>query len=103
MNDLPLFIDETYIEMYADDTTVHYASKNKIVLRRKLQKGSNGFLSWCLSNNMHVNLQKTFIMWVGTWQTLLHMNSPDIYLENEIIKQVDTQKLLGFIIALTNL
>ena len=96
--DLPLFIDETYLELYADDTTVHYASKNKIFLRSKLQKGSNCFLNWCLSNNMHVHLQKTSIMWIGTWQNLLHMESLDIYLENEIIKQVDTQKLLGIII-----
>ena len=34
VNDLPLFIDETYLEMYADDKTVQYASNNKIVLRR---------------------------------------------------------------------
>ena len=98
VNDLPLFIDETYLELYADDTTVHYASKNKIVLRSMLQKGSNGFLNWCLSNNMHVPLQKTSIMWIGNWQNLLHMESHDIYLENEIIKQVDIQKLLGIII-----
>ena len=98
VNDLPLFIDETYLELYADDTTVHYACKNKIVLRNKLQKGSNGFLNWCLSNNMHVHLQKTSIMWIGTWLNLSHMESLDIYLENEIIKQVDTQKLLGIII-----
>ena len=51
---------------------------------------------------MHVNLQKTFIMWVGTWQILPHMESLDIYMENEIIKQVDTQKLLGIIIASLN-
>ena len=41
----PIFIDETYLELYADDTTFHYASKNKIVLRSKLQKGSNDFLN----------------------------------------------------------
>ena len=46
---------------------------------------------------MHVHLQKTSIMWIGTWQNLSHMESLDIYLENEIIKQVDTQKLLGII------
>ena len=46
---------------------------------------------------MHVHLQKTSIMWVGTWQNLLHMDSLDTYLENEIIKQVDTQKILGII------
>ena len=45
--------------------------------------------------------KKTSIMWIGTWKNLLHMESLDIYLENEIIKQVDTQKLLG--LSLTNL
>ena len=44
VNDLPLFINETYLELYADDTTVHYASKNKIIFRRKLQMGANSFL-----------------------------------------------------------
>ena len=29
VNDLPLFVKEAYIEMFADDTTVHCAHKNK--------------------------------------------------------------------------
>ena len=29
VNDLPLFVNETYLEMYADDTTLHFASKDK--------------------------------------------------------------------------
>ena len=95
VNDLPLFINETYLELYADDTTVHYASKNKIVLRRKLQMGANGFFNWCISNNMHVHLQKTSLMWIGTWQNLQHLDSLEIYLDDELIRQVDSQKLLG--------
>ena len=98
VNDLPLFINETYLELYADDTTVHYASKNKTTLRTKLQQGSNGFLCWCISNDMHVHLQKTSIMWIGTWQNLQNLGSLEIFLEDELIKQVDTQKLLGIII-----
>ena len=62
VNDLPIFINETYLELYADDTTVHYASKNKITLRRKLQMGANGFFNWCISNNMYVHLQKTSLV-----------------------------------------
>ena len=95
VNDLPLFINETYLELYADDTTVHYASKNKIILRRKLQMDANGFFNWCISNYMHVHLQKTSLMWIGTWQNLQHLDSLEIYLDDELIRQVDSQKLLG--------
>ena len=57
--------------------------------------GANGFFNWCISNNMHVHLQKTSLMWIGTWQNLQHLDSLEIYLDNELIKQVDSQKLLG--------
>ena len=40
VNDLPLFINETYLEMYADDATVHYASKK--------QKHSSTWKKWFL-------------------------------------------------------
>ena len=58
VDDLPLFINETYIELYANDVTVYYANKNKNAVQMKLQNGTDGFLSRCLSNNMFV--QKTF-------------------------------------------
>ena len=89
VNDLPLFINETYIELYADDATVHYANKNKNVVQMKLQNGTDGFLSWCLSNKMFVHFQKTSAMWVGVWQTLQGLHSLDIYLANEKIQQVE--------------
>ena len=59
VNYLPLFINETYLEMYADDATVHYASKNKNTVQLKLQ---TGFQSWCLSNNLFIHIQKTSII-----------------------------------------
>ena len=66
MNDLQLFINETYLEMYADDATVHYASKNRNIVRLKLQSGTCGFQSWCLSNNMFVHIQKKidYVDWI---------------------------------------
>ena len=43
--------------MYANDTTVYYASKNKNTFRRKLQNGTNVFfLSLCQSNNIYKRL-----------------------------------------------
>ena len=73
VNDLPLFFDETCLEMYADDTTVHYVSMIKIILRRKLQKGTNDFLSLCISNNMHVHLQNISIILQFTNHLTIHL------------------------------
>ena len=42
--------------------------------------------------------KKKSIMWIGSWQNLQCLDSLDIYLDNEIIQQVETQKLLGLII-----
>ena len=47
---------------------------------------------------MHIHLQKTSIMWIGTWQNLQLLDTLDIYLAGEIIQQVVKQKLLGYII-----
>ena len=98
VNDLPLFINETYLELYADDATVHYADKNKNVVQTKLQNGTDGFFSWCQSNNTFIHFQKTSAMWVGVWQTLQGLDALDIQLANDSIQQVDTQKLLGIVI-----
>ena len=83
VNDLPLFINETYLELYADDATVHYADKNNNVVQMKLQNGTDGFLSWCLSNNMFIHLKKKSALLVGVWQTLQILDSLDIQLANE--------------------
>ena len=69
-------------------------AKTKLFLD-KLQMGTNGFFDWCISNNMYVHLQKTSLMWFGTWQNLQHLDSLEIYLDDELIRQVDSQKLLG--------
>ena len=49
INDLPLFIKEAYIEMYADNAKVHYANKCMDIVKTTLQYGGNDFLNWCLS------------------------------------------------------
>ena len=67
INDLPLFTNKAYIGINADDTTVHAADKgSKIVKKKKLQTGTNGYLTWCLSNQMFINVLKTFVMTIGT-------------------------------------
>ena len=101
VNDLPLFVNETYLEMYADDTMLHFAIKDKNVLQTKLQNGAINFNSWCLSNDMFINLLKTSLMILGSRQNLMNFDVIEILLNNEFIQHVESQKLLGIIIDKT--
>ena len=46
INDMPLYINEAYVEIYTDDTTVHTSHKNQSVVQVKLQKTSIDFKYW---------------------------------------------------------
>ena len=41
---MPLVINEAHAEVYVDDSTVHAANKDTIVVEYKLQNGAVGFL-----------------------------------------------------------
>ena len=97
VNDLKLFIKETYIELYAYDATVHYVNKSKVIIETKLQCGTD-LHTWCIENDMFVNIPKTSVMSIGTRQNLLNSDLLQIYLNDELLRTTDTQKLLGGII-----
>ena len=47
---------------------------------------------------MHVNLPKTSVMSIGTRENLLNSDSIQIYLDEELLRTADNQKLLGIIV-----
>ena len=98
INDMPLFIKDTCLDSYADGTTVHTASKVPDTIKTKLQISSNDFKIYCKQNKMYVHVGKTSIMILGSRQNIAEIESCEILIDNEIIKQVDNQKLLGIII-----
>ena len=72
--------------------------KKSAAVENKLQMGAQDFKSWCLSHKMFIHTGKTSIMLTGARQTLLHTDLIAIYLDNELLKLVDNQKLLGITI-----
>ena len=98
INDLPLYTNDVYTDIYADDTIVHSANKRVIVVKSNLQNGANGFMSWCLSNNMFINILMTVYMMLGSRQQLMRADQITLYIENEIIQSADHHKQLGVII-----
>ena len=101
INDMPLFINEAYAEVYADDTTVHAAHKDQNVVETKLQNSAIHYKSWCIQHKMFVNLTKTSFITIGTRQNLSNIHDINIIIDNEHISNVDNQKLLGIIIDKT--
>ena len=73
-------------------------NKRVIVLNSNLQNGANGFIAWCISNNMFNNILKIVYMMLGSRQQLMHADLITLNIENEMIKNADHQKPLGLII-----
>ena len=94
INDMPLYINEAYAEIYADDTTVHTSHKDQTVVQVKLQNSSTDFKSWCILHKMFVNLTKTSSM---------SSKSDDLFIiiDDDDISNVDNQNLLSKIIDKT--
>ena len=96
VNDMPLFITEAYVDIYADDTTVHNSSKDTKVIKSKLQVSSKDFKHYCIKNNMYVHLGKTFFYAyrLPSKYFLTLSESIQIYVDNELIRDVENRKLL---------
>ena len=56
--------------------------------------------NWCLSNHMFIHIGKTSLMTAGSRQTVGNI-SMKIFIDGEIIIEVENQKLLGVIIDKT--
>ena len=68
INDLPLFINEAYVDFYADNSTVHTAHKQKQIVQDDLQQGSNNFDDWCLKQRHAYSFEKD---WHAICQSVL--------------------------------
>ena len=74
-------------------------SNRKSEIERSLNEDLNTINNWCIQNNMLINPTKTTCMFIGTAQRIATVtNELNINLENQFIKNVNTQKFLGIYI-----
>ncbi len=102
INDLPLCVENSDCDMYADDSSVTNSADNVMELEENLNDDMESVSGWCSDNHMLANASKTKCMLVTAWQkhaTLpadqqeLKIKLNDTYLEN-----VESDKLLGTMI-----
>ena len=92
INDMPLYINEAYAEIYA----VHTSHKDQTVVQVKLQNSSTDFKFWCFLHKMFVNLTKTSSVSIGSRQNLSNSDDLFIIIDDGDISNVDNQKTIRY-------
>lgn len=101
INDLPLHLSSnaSQCDLFADDTSIHTASRDIATVTRNLQQNINEISDWCNTNSMILHPGKTKSMVITTRQK--HQLSPlslNITVNNTSIEQVSSHRLLGVIV-----
>jgi len=94
VNDLPIAISSTDINMYADDMKLHFSHSDFSVMENTLQADVECVSSGLIVNRLKLNLTKSLCMLVGSCQRTKGMNLT-LTLNGTVLKQVSSTKYLG--------
>jgi len=103
VNDLPLSLTSTCVDIFADDTTIGTSSHSIDTLEETLTTDLQNVLSWCNSNNMSLNVSKTKLMYIPSRhkQQILANCDHDTSICDSKIQVSYVEKLLGVTISNT--
>ena len=94
INDLSLFIKNSNLDLYADDSTLYTSGAKSLEVQTNLQSSLNSILDWCTYNNMVVNPTKTKCMLIGPKNKFIYCKL-DLRINNVPIENVESHKILG--------
>ena len=97
-NDLPYFLKQTKVVMYADDSTMFCAASTCNKLTDVLCKEFQTVSDWAEDNKLVLNITKTTCMVVGTRIRIARDSCLNLSMGGIPIEQVRKIKLLGIII-----
>ena len=99
INDLPLLLHDTvsFVDLYADDTTLYEQHSDLKTLQRNLQKSLNLLHDWCRKNGMVLNTLKTKVMLITSRQKRnnLHQSTLTLTYSDMDIRMTTSDKILG--------
>jgi hypothetical protein len=89
INDLPLYVDHSMSELYADDTTIHFSSNSKYDINIKLNEDIEKVQGWCTSNDMVINTMKSKSMIMGSSRNIQYLESDfNIFYDDVLLNDV---------------
>ena len=78
INDLPLHVEKSKLEMFADDMTLHSSSADMNVIENNLNCDIEKIDGWCLQNRMKINESKTKCMLMGTNKKISKLHNKEL-------------------------
>ena len=94
INDLSLFIKNSNLDFYVDDSTLYTSGTKSLEVQTNFQSSLNSILDWCTYNNMLVNPTKTKCMLIGPKNKSTSCKL-DLRINNVPIENVESHKILG--------
>ena len=104
MNDLPAFVQEANITMYADDTSLDKAFRTSQGLQEEMIPTFSKVCKWLRNNKLSLSTVKTELMVIGTLQRLNQLDSsPEsipcaIVVDSQEVRRVKIVKYLGMMV-----
>jgi len=98
INDLPLTVADSAINLYADDSSLYKTVKHNQDVQINLQHNIDQVAKWCKKNNMSLNSDKTKSMVICNRSRLSIVEDLEIKVNNYVIEYVEYQNVLGVIV-----
>ena len=96
INDLPNCLHYSQPRMYADDTSITFASNNVEEINECITSDLEEIRVWLAANKLTLNMTKTEFLLIGSRQRLSNLTeSPTIKINQVPVEQVSTTKSLG--------
>jgi len=70
VNDLPTVVEHAEVNMYADDTELHCCGNSLQTVESNRQSDLDRIHCWLQANRLQLNISKSIIMLLGSWQKL---------------------------------
>ena len=100
INDLPLTLDSSNVNMYADDTSIYYSSKSISSINNAVNKDLQSLKSWLDENKLSLNVAKTQSILIGSRYKIRAVEQSDnqkpfLHIGYEAISIITSTKYLG--------
>ena len=99
INDLPMALQDSEADMYADDSTITAQAKTVPKIEQSLNKDANIITQWCSENKMAAHATKTKVMLITTWQKRASLPENErklnVIMNGEQLENVESERLLG--------
>ena len=78
INDLPLYVEKSKLDLFADDVTLHSSSAGMNVIENHHNCDIEKIDAWCLQNRIKINENKTKCMLMGTSKKLSKLHNKEL-------------------------